>query len=83
MYKAYTQGECGDVDDEVLWRKEVGLKSADDDYRGYLMEHGYASATPVTDGEHVYVFLGKAGLHCFSIDGEEVTLLREIKTGTN
>jgi hypothetical protein len=23
----------------------------EDDYRGYIMEHGYTSSTPVTDGE--------------------------------
>ncbi|MDA0766936.1 MAG: PQQ-like beta-propeller repeat protein [Verrucomicrobia bacterium] len=59
------------VSGDILWSKEVGLKSKEDDYRGYLMEHGYASATPVTDGKHVFVFLGKGGLHAFTLEGEK------------
>ena len=32
---------------KILWKKPVPLANPDDDYRGYLTEHGYASATPV------------------------------------
>ncbi|MFT6863518.1 MAG: outer membrane protein assembly factor BamB [Akkermansiaceae bacterium] len=57
---------------KILWKKEVSLANPEDDYRGYLTEHGYASATPVTDGKHVYAFFGKSGVHAFTIDGEKV-----------
>jgi hypothetical protein len=43
---------------KVLWKRSVGLVNREDDYRGYIMEHGYTSSTPVTDGENVYVLLG-------------------------
>ena len=56
----------------VLWKKEVPLANPEDSYRGYLTEHGYASATPVTDGKHVYVFFGKSGVHAFTVDGKKV-----------
>ena len=57
---------------KILWKKPVGLENPEDEYRGYLMEHGYASATPVTDGKHVYVFFGKSGVHAFTMDGKKV-----------
>lgn len=57
---------------EILWKKPVSLANPEDDYRGYLTEHGYASATPVTDGKHVFAFFGKSGVHAFTVDGEKV-----------
>lgn len=33
-------------------------------------KNSYASATPVTDGERVYVYFGNLGLFCYSMDGE-------------
>ncbi len=33
-------------------------------------KNGHASATPVTDGERVYVFFGARGLVAFSLDGQ-------------
>ena len=59
-------------DGKIIWQKAVPLANPEDDYRGYLTEHGYASAAPVTDGKMVYVFFGKSGVHAFTIDGEKV-----------
>ncbi len=33
-------------------------------------ENTYASETPVTDGERLYVYFGMNGLYCFDLDGE-------------
>jgi len=55
---------------ELLWKRPVGLENPEDDYRGYIMEHGYASSTPATDGKAVYAFFGKSGVHAFGLDGE-------------
>jgi outer membrane protein assembly factor BamB len=41
--------------------------------------HGYASSTPVTDGEALYVFLGKSGVLKYSLDGD---LLWQVSVGT-
>ena len=35
-------------------------------------DHGYVSSTPVTDGEHVYVFFGKTGILCFDMHGQQI-----------
>lgn len=34
-----------------------------------VRDHGYAAATPATDGEAVYVFFGKSGVVRFDMDG--------------
>jgi outer membrane protein assembly factor BamB len=68
---------------KILWRKSVELANPEDDYRGYIMEHGYASATPVTDGKHVYTFFGKSGVHAFTMDGEKVWSKEVGKSSSN
>lgn len=35
-------------------------------------QHGYASSTPVTDGERVHVFFGKTGVLAFDFAGKEL-----------
>ena len=57
-------------DGRILWKKSIELANPEDPYRGYLMEHGYASSTPATDGERVFVFAGKSGLHVYTIEGK-------------
>ena len=39
-------------------------------HEGTHSTNGYASASPCTDGEHVYAHFGSRGLHCFTMDGE-------------
>jgi outer membrane protein assembly factor BamB len=53
---------------KVLWEKEAhkGLPSG-----GRHRKNTYASETPVTDGERLYVSFGQnIGMFCFSLDGE-------------
>ena len=57
---------------KILWKQSVPLVNPEDDYRGYLTEHGYASATPVTDGKNVFAFFGKSGVHAFTVDGKKL-----------
>ncbi|MEM1303991.1 MAG: PQQ-binding-like beta-propeller repeat protein [Planctomycetota bacterium] len=51
---------------DELWRKTVPAQQPEDPDRGFLTEHGYASSTPVSDGERLYVLLGKSGV--FALD---------------
>ena len=39
-------------------------------HEGTHTTNGFASASPCTDGEHVYAHFGSRGLHCFTMDGE-------------
>jgi outer membrane protein assembly factor BamB len=59
-------------DGKVLWQRDIAAPGPDDPYSGYLTEHGYASNTPVTDGEMVWAFLGKAGVVAFDMEGKEI-----------
>jgi len=59
-------------DGAALWQATIDPQHPEDDYRGFLKEHGYASNTPVTDGERVFVFCGKAGVLAFDRDGHEL-----------
>lgn len=65
---------------EIVWDKTVAAKLPETPYDGgRIVLHGYASSTPVTDGEAVYVFLGKTGVFKYSLDGE---LLWQVSVGT-
>ncbi|UCD50973.1 MAG: PQQ-like beta-propeller repeat protein [Phycisphaerales bacterium] len=37
-----------------------------------VRDHGYAAATPTTDGTHLYVFFGKSGVFKFDLDGHQI-----------
>lgn len=57
---------------EKIWEKTVKTDYQEDAPEGYINEHGWASNTPVTDGEHVFCFFGKAGVYAFDFDGNEI-----------
>ncbi|QGJ69108.1 Pyrrolo-quinoline quinone [Planctomycetales bacterium 10988] len=56
---------------EILWKKTVDAVLPEDPYRGFITEHGYASNSPVSDGEYVYAFFGKSGVYAYDLDGNE------------
>ena len=37
-----------------------------------VRDHGYAAATPATDGKHIYVFFGKTGVVKFDLNGKKI-----------
>ncbi len=57
---------------QILWTRTVNGGSPEDDFNGYLTEHGYASNTPASDGERVYVFFGKSGVIAYDLDGKKL-----------
>ncbi|MCB1093635.1 MAG: PQQ-like beta-propeller repeat protein, partial [Verrucomicrobiae bacterium] len=60
------------ADGAVIWQKTLAAPLPEDPYEGFISEHGYASHTPVTDGERVYAYFGKGGLIAFDFEGNEV-----------
>ena len=55
------------------WSRTIEAAMPEDRFAGLgLPEHGYASNTPVTDGERVYVFFGKTGVLAFDLDGNQL-----------
>ena len=59
-------------DGAELWRKTIPARQPEDPSRGFLTEHGYASSTPVSDGERVYVMFGKSGVFAFDLAGAQL-----------
>jgi hypothetical protein len=58
---------------KTLWKKEFKSEGRESRYQGRLQLHGYASSTPTTDGEFLYVFFGRSGVYCLKIaDGTQV-----------
>lgn len=57
---------------EQLWKKSVKAKLPEDSMRGMFAENGYATHTPVSDGEVVVAFFGKSGVHAFDMDGRKL-----------
>lgn len=85
-YSGYGQGlESGSIDSlmrhvvcidrgtgDILWNKSLQPEGDDESYSGFLALHGYASSTPVTDGQNVFVFFGSSGLYAFDLAGEQL-----------
>jgi outer membrane protein assembly factor BamB len=85
-YSGYGDGSSGDsieklqrhllcVDravGKIIWDKSIPAELPEDPYSGNLREHGYASNTPVTDGERVFAFFGKTGVLAFDFDGQQL-----------
>jgi hypothetical protein len=58
---------------KTLWSKTIDATMPEDAYRPPgVTTHGYASNTPVSDGESVFAFFGKSGVHAFDLDGNEL-----------
>lgn len=56
----------------VLWDQSVEPVLPEDPYGGMFTQHGYASHTPVSDGQRVYAFFGKTGVLAFDMDGKRL-----------
>jgi outer membrane protein assembly factor BamB len=55
-----------------LWSKTVDSYLPEDRYRGMFAQNGYASHTPVSDGERVYAFFGKTGVIAYDLKGKKL-----------
>jgi outer membrane protein assembly factor BamB len=56
----------------LQWDKSVKARQPEQPYKGFMYQHGYASSTPATDGERVYVFHGKTGVFAYDFTGKEL-----------
>lgn len=56
-----------------LWLQTVPAFLPEDPYTGIgVTAHGYASHTPVSDGERVYAFFGKSGVFAYDLAGNQI-----------
>lgn len=54
----------------IVWDKTVEPKLPEQDR--IRDGHGYASSTPASDGERIYTFFGKSGVHAFDLKGNHL-----------
>lgn len=54
---------------DVIWKKTTNELVP---HSGHHNDHGYASASPVTDGKHVWAHFGSRGTYCLTVNGELV-----------
>ena len=57
------------ADGKIVWDSKVKPKLPESER---VRDHGYAGPTPVTDGEHLYVFFGKTGVFKFDLHGKKL-----------
>ncbi len=61
------------LDGQIVWQKTLPSTAQEDPYSGMgVPQHGYASHTPVSDGEHVFAFFGKSGVVAFDLAGNQL-----------
>ncbi len=51
---------------EIRWQKTATQLVP---HEGHHQNHGFASASPMTDGRHLYVSFGSRGIYCYDLDG--------------
>jgi outer membrane protein assembly factor BamB len=54
------------ADGALRWQKVVREEVP---HEGHHRDHGFASASPVTDGQHVFAHFGSRGLYCLDMEG--------------
>lgn len=59
-------------DGQTLWHAEIEPSLPETDFVGSITQHGYASHTPVSDGEKVFAFFGKTGVIAFDLNGKKL-----------
>src|SRR5581483_11658059 len=53
-----------------LWQKDYPAPLPENDYQGQVTQHGMTTSTPATDGQRLYVYFGRGGLHVLDLDGK-------------
>jgi hypothetical protein len=56
----------------ILWDKVEKARLPETAYKGFILQHGYASATPATDGKSLYVFFGHTGVFAYDLAGKSL-----------
>lgn len=63
---------CMDRDSgDIVWNSRTPSRQGVSNYKSWIALHGFASSTPVCDGERVYCFFGSSGVYAFDLSGEE------------
>ncbi|MBM4005450.1 MAG: serine/threonine protein kinase [Planctomycetes bacterium] len=55
-----------------VWDVAVKSEGAEEQFDGFLTDHGYASNTPTIDTERVYAMFGRSGVRAYDHQGKEL-----------
>jgi len=58
------------ADGKILWNTAIPAEMPEQEK--IRENHGYASSTPVTDGERIYTFFGRSGVFAFDLQGKQL-----------
>jgi hypothetical protein len=56
----------------LLWKKDIASQAPEKPIPSFGGAHGFASHTPVSDGQRVYLLLGNTGVLVFDLDGKQL-----------
>lgn len=54
---------------KIIWEETVCQVKP---HQGHHRDHGFASFSPVTDGEHVWAAYGSRGIYCYDLNGKKI-----------
>jgi len=57
---------------KIVWDQVEKAQMPEKQFRSYVALHGYASGTPVTDGQNVYAFFGRSGVFACTLAGQRL-----------
>ena len=57
---------------KLLWEQKRPAPQPESDYAGQILQHGHATATPIVEGERIYVNFCRGGVFAFDLDGKEL-----------
>lgn len=67
-------------DGKLMWQMDVAAELPEESFDSFQTLHGYASSTPATDGEQVFVFFGRSGVVAHDLQGKQAW---RVSVGTN
>jgi outer membrane protein assembly factor BamB len=67
---------------KLQWEQKRPAPLPENNYAAQLVQHGFATSTPCSDGERLYVSFGRGGVYAFDLAGNEIWH-REIGKGLN
>jgi outer membrane protein assembly factor BamB len=57
---------------QELWKNSYKAPQPENDYTKHLLQHGFTTSTPITDGVRLYVHFGRDGIRAFDLDGKRL-----------
>ncbi|MEZ6146370.1 MAG: PQQ-binding-like beta-propeller repeat protein [Planctomycetaceae bacterium] len=57
---------------KIEWNVEESDNGCTGELEGFVGLHGYASSTPVTDGDTIYTFYGCSGVYAYDMEGKQL-----------